>query len=323
MTGGRGHLLVVDDNEMNRDVLARRLERQGHTVVSAQNGREALELLHRESFDLVLLDIMMPEVNGYEVLERMKSDPALRHIPVIMISAVGEMDSVVQCIEMGAEDYLPKPFSPVLLKARLGASLEKKWLRDRDREQLAHSEAERSRIDALLGAVLPADMLAALRNEASSLRNLASVAVLAFDGVFPPGTDTPELAAQRDAAFAAHGLETVVTVDGRTFGMSEGPDAAGHCLSAARALLAAPGGALLRAGIHVGPAMAITFANRALLVGATVAAATRLAALGAPGTAYASAAAHQALTGSTPAGHAAATLAGVSPLDGFELYRIE
>src|SRR5687767_1628561 len=128
MTAGR--LLVVDDNEMNRDMLSRRLERQGHAVTMAENGRQALERIRAEPFDLVLLDIMMPELNGYEVLEQLKNDGDLRHIPVIMISAVDELDSVVRCIELGAEDYLSKPFSPVLLKARIGACLEKKQLRD-------------------------------------------------------------------------------------------------------------------------------------------------------------------------------------------------
>jgi signal transduction histidine kinase len=127
-----GHLLVVDDNETNRDLLSRRLQRQGYSVAAAANGREALERLAAEQFDLVLLDIMMPEMDGYEVLERLKGDPELRHLPVIMISALDEIDSVVRCIEIGAEDYLSKPFNPVLLQARIGASLEKKRLRDRE-----------------------------------------------------------------------------------------------------------------------------------------------------------------------------------------------
>ncbi|HET7376750.1 MAG TPA: response regulator, partial [Anaerolineae bacterium] len=119
-----GRVLVVDDNEMNRDMLSRRVERQGHTVRLAKDGLEALAILRTEPIDLVLLDIMMPGMNGYEVLEAIKSDQVLHHIPVIMISAVDEIDSVVRCIEMGAEDYLPKPFNPVLLRARIGAALD-------------------------------------------------------------------------------------------------------------------------------------------------------------------------------------------------------
>ncbi|MBE7552321.1 MAG: response regulator [Anaerolineales bacterium] len=129
-TPRRGLVLVVDDNEMNRDMLSRRLQRQGHRVEIATNGREALAIIESRKFDLVLLDIMMPEMNGYEVLEFLKADHHLRHLPVIMITAVDEIESVVRCIELGADDYLPKPFNPVLLKARINASLEKKWLRD-------------------------------------------------------------------------------------------------------------------------------------------------------------------------------------------------
>ena len=128
----QGFVLIVDDIEANRDLLSRLLERQGYEVASAENGREALERLRADTFDLVLLDIMMPEMDGYEVLQRLGADEALRHIPVIMISALSELDSVVRCIGMGAEDYLPKPFEPTLLKARIGACLEKKRARDRE-----------------------------------------------------------------------------------------------------------------------------------------------------------------------------------------------
>ncbi|MFW6063419.1 MAG: PP2C family protein-serine/threonine phosphatase [Chloroflexota bacterium] len=132
--GETGHVLVVDDHELNRDMLSRRLARQGHEVAMAENGREALDMARAGDYDLVLLDIMMPEMDGYQVLERLKSEESLRHIPVIMISAADQIESVVRCIEMGAEDFLPKPFNPVLLKARVSASLEKKRLRDRERQ---------------------------------------------------------------------------------------------------------------------------------------------------------------------------------------------
>src|SRR5215475_2159006 len=124
-------LLVVDDNEDNRYMLSQQLNIQGYdNITIATNGHEALNILRSKSFDLVLLDIMMPDLNGYEVLERMRSSPALRDIPVIMISAIGELDSVVRCIELGAEDYLPKPFEPTLLRARVRATLERKRLHD-------------------------------------------------------------------------------------------------------------------------------------------------------------------------------------------------
>ena len=124
-------LLIVDDNEDNRYTLSRRLKREGYSKLeTAENGRMALEHLRSRKIDLVLLDIMMPEMNGYEVLEQMKADAELRHIPVIMISAVDEIDSVVRCIELGADDYLAKPFNPTLLRARVGACLDKKRMRD-------------------------------------------------------------------------------------------------------------------------------------------------------------------------------------------------
>ena len=127
---GQARVLVVDDNEGNRQMLRRRLERQGYTVEEAAGGRQALEALRASPYDVVLLDIMMPEVDGFQVLARMKEEPQLRELPVIVISALDEMKSVARSIEMGAEDYLFKPFDPVLLRARIGASLEKRRLRN-------------------------------------------------------------------------------------------------------------------------------------------------------------------------------------------------
>jgi len=130
-SGGGPALLVVDDIEDNRAMLIARLGRLGYTdVAEAENGRVALDLLGGRRFDLVLLDVMMPELNGYQVLERLRADGRLTHLPVIMVSALAEMESVVRCIELGAEDYLTKPINATLLKARVGASLEKKRLRD-------------------------------------------------------------------------------------------------------------------------------------------------------------------------------------------------
>jgi signal transduction histidine kinase len=131
-----GHILVVDDNKTNRLKLRRSLEDQGYVVTLAENGQQALDIVNSVSVDVVLLDILMPEIDGYQVLERIKNNSQLRDIPVIVISALDEMDSVVRCIEMGAEDYLPKPFNTVLLKARLGASLQRKKLRDLERAYL-------------------------------------------------------------------------------------------------------------------------------------------------------------------------------------------
>ncbi len=127
-------LLLVDDNKVNRLLLARNLELQGHDVAAAGNGRVALEMLRSEAFDLLLLDIEMPEMNGFQVLEQLARDLQLRDLPVIVTSSLEGLDNVVRCIELGAEDYLQKPVNPVLLKARIGASLEKKRLRDQQKE---------------------------------------------------------------------------------------------------------------------------------------------------------------------------------------------
>ena len=135
-------ILVVDDNEMNRDVLTRRLKRQDYVVHTAVDGRDALEKLDQHDIDLMLLDIMMPEMDGIEVLGTVKADQRLRHIPVIMITALDEIHSVARCIEMVAEDYLPKPFNPVLLMARLSACLEKKHLHDQEQQYTHDLESQ-------------------------------------------------------------------------------------------------------------------------------------------------------------------------------------
>ena len=127
-----GRLLVVDDNEANRDLLVRRLEKHGYVVTTAINGRDALESLAAAPFDVMLLDIMMPELNGYQVLERLRDEPTLAPVRVIMLSALDEVDSVVRCLELGADDYLTKPFNATLLRARIESSLARKRLRDRE-----------------------------------------------------------------------------------------------------------------------------------------------------------------------------------------------
>jgi adenylate cyclase len=151
----RGRILIVDDNAANRDVLARRLTRAGHDVIEAEGGQAALARLEQESFDLVLLDLIMPDVSGYEVLARLKSEPRTRDIPVIMISALDDLDSIVRCIEAGAVDYLPKPFDPTLLYARIGSTLENKFLRDREKLMLAEIRREKERNEQLLLSILP------------------------------------------------------------------------------------------------------------------------------------------------------------------------
>ncbi|WP_342640046.1 adenylate/guanylate cyclase domain-containing protein [Rhodoligotrophos ferricapiens] len=150
-----GRILVVDDNEANRDLLCRRLLQEGHRVELVASGAEALVLLEREDFDLILLDLIMPGMNGIEVLRRLKSDPRLYQIPVIMISGLSETDAVIRCIEAGAEDYLPKPFNLVLLRARINACLERKRWRSREQEYLSQLKIEKDRSEALLRNILP------------------------------------------------------------------------------------------------------------------------------------------------------------------------
>ena len=149
-------LLVVDDNEDNRYTLTLQLELEGYkNVATAEHGEEALLLLDQQDFDLLLLDVMMPKLDGYQVLERLKAQERLHNLPVIMISALNEVASVVRCIELGAVDYLPKPFDPVLLRARVGASLEKKRLRDEVRAHLARVEEELASARQLQMSMVP------------------------------------------------------------------------------------------------------------------------------------------------------------------------
>ena len=171
----RGSLLVVDDNEANRDVLRRHLERQGHAVTAAEDGPRALAMLRAASFDLVLLDIIMPGMDGYEVLERMKADPVLREVPVIVLSALDELSGSVRAIEMGAEDFLPKPFDRVLLRARIGACLEKKRLRDQEVEYLRQVARVTSAAAAIEGGTFEADSLDGLAERPDELGQLARV----------------------------------------------------------------------------------------------------------------------------------------------------
>ena len=159
-----GLVLVVDDNEANRDLLARRLEKQGYEIRCAGDGLEAFQILEaaiaetaiaeisnsqNQSFDVVLLDIMMPVLDGYETLRRLKADARWKHLPVVMISALGETQSIVRCIEMGADDYLPKPFSPAILKARVSACVEKKRAHDREQNLFAQLQENFVRLQEL------------------------------------------------------------------------------------------------------------------------------------------------------------------------------
>jgi CheY-like chemotaxis protein len=170
-----GRLLVVDDDSYNRDLLRRRLERLGCSVAVAKHGRQALEMLGASQFDLVLLDIVMPEMDGYETLGRLKTDPTLQHVPVIVLSAVDDLDSAVRCIELGAEDFLPKPSNPSLLRARVETCLEKKRLRDQETAYLREVARVTSAAADIEAAVFDPESLADLAARADALGRLVRV----------------------------------------------------------------------------------------------------------------------------------------------------
>jgi class 3 adenylate cyclase len=280
-----GEILVVDDNEVNRDMLSRRLQRDGFEPTTAENGREALRLLAERNFDLVLLDIMMPEMNGFQVLEFLKADATLRHVPVIMISALDEIDSVVRCVEMGAEDYLPKPFNPTLLRARIGASLEKKRLRDREVLHLRQIEEEKQRSDELLHVILPHQIVEELKaTNVVKPRRHEDVAVLFCDIVgFTPycATRQPEeilanlqqlfeLYEELAARSEMYKIKTIGDAFMSTAGLIvplENP--AFNAVSCGLEMVAGaqrlPARWTVRVGIHVGPVMAGVVGRRQYL----------------------------------------------------------
>ena len=270
-------ILIVDDLEENRYTLGRRLKREGYgNLQFAENGQEAIERLRSQPFDLVLLDIMMPVMNGYDALTTIKSDAELNDVPVIVISAVNEMDSVVRCIEAGAEDYLPKPFNAALLRARVGASLAKKQLHDQEVHYRRLIEAERQRIDDLLHATLPAAAVRELKStDTVRPRRFENVAVVFCDIVgFTSFCDSrpPEevvvcleqLVESFERITAKHGLEKIKTIGDAfmaTGGLLEPLD--NPALASTRCAMEMVTSAdsvcadwQVRAGVHMGPVVA-------------------------------------------------------------------
>jgi len=175
MAHTKGRILVVDDNRLNRMKLAHSLQQEGHSFAMAENGRQAMAMVLAEPFDVMLLDIIMPEMDGYQVLEQMKGDSRLRDIPVIVVSALDEMESVVRCIEMGATDYLPKPFDLALLRARLNASLANKRLRDIELEYLQQVNRVTQAAAAVEAGTFEHDSLSSVAHRDDALGQLARV----------------------------------------------------------------------------------------------------------------------------------------------------
>ncbi len=189
-----GCILVVDDNANNRDVLGRLLRQQGHHSIMAQTGAEALALLAAQPasppIDLILLDVVMPGINGLECLQRLKADPRWRRLPVLMVSFFDDLGGVLRCLEMGAEDYLPKPVDRLLLQVRVGACLEKKRLQDREQHYLKQIEAEQRFSDQLLHDLLPA----AIVQESSKTRKCRRAAMTAWRCSLPTWSALPPTA---------------------------------------------------------------------------------------------------------------------------------
>ena len=219
-----GSLLVVDDDDANRDMLARRLLRQGYEVTVAKNGEEALALASRRKFDLVLLDLIMPGLDGRQVLEQFKTNESLRHIPVLMISALDDMEGIIGCISMGAEDYIAKPFNAVFLRARIGAALEKKRLRDREQIYLRQLEEAQEKAERLLLNILPHSIAERLKEgEHGIADSFPEVTVLFADLVgfttFSANSLPSEVVTVLNEVFSAfdrlagrHGLEKIKTI---------------------------------------------------------------------------------------------------------------
>src|SRR5207248_8761854 len=291
---------------VNRDVLTRRLEREGYAVAAAENGRQALEMARAQHFDLLLLDMMMPEMSGLDVLQRLKADSQLRDTPVVVISASDEIDSIARCIEAGAEDYLPKPFNPVLLRARVGACLEKKRLRDREVHYLREIEEQRRRSDELLHVILPHQVVEELKRTDRVLpRRFENVAVLFCDIVgftryceaHPPEEVVAylqELVHSFESLAVKHDLQKIKTI-GDAFMATAGllTPVENPVLNSVRcglemieAVQQLPVGWNVRIGIHAGPVIAGVVGHRQYLYdiwGDTVNTASRVERFGASG----------------------------------------
>ncbi|WP_170473286.1 adenylate/guanylate cyclase domain-containing protein [Ruegeria arenilitoris] len=304
-----GHILVIDDEAANREILTRLLERRGHSVRSVGSARETYKSLKREGFDLVLLDILMPEVNGIDVLERMKEDPSWREIPVVMVSGLNETDAIAKCISVGAEDYLPKPIDPVLLHARVDACLERSRWRAKELAFTNEIKYERDRADKLLHSMLPAPVIKRLNDGETNIADRFVGATIIFADIveFTPlvaRMDAGDLILELSRLFTAfddlatmHGIEKIKTIGDAYMAASGIPlhrkDHAHAAISFARDILRtmsdstiSSAGLQIRIGVHSGPVIAGLIGRKRSIYdvwGETVNLASRLEATGRSG----------------------------------------
>jgi len=304
-----GRILVVDDSASNRDLLARRLGREGHAVIVASSGEEALRILETQEFDLALADILMPDMNGIELLGRLKSDARLRELRVIMISGLKDDDAVIRCIEAGAEDYLQKPIDPVLLRARISACLERSRWRERERRYLAQIKFEKERSDALLHAILPRQVVKRLAEGEEVIADRIDMATIVFADIvnfteFAARTPATALVQRLGDLFSRfdeladqYGVEKIKTI-GDAYMAAAGlldprPDHALAAVAFGKALLAEMASSVgpepplsLRIGINTGPVIAGLIGRKRFIYdvwGHTVNVASRMESYGIPG----------------------------------------
>jgi len=280
-------ILIVDDNEDNRYTLQLMLESDGHErITCAAGGNQAIALVEKEKFSLVLLDLMMPDLNGDEVLKVIKSDPDKRDIPVVMISADTNADKASQCIELGADDYLPKPFNPTILRARIAAALRRQSLRALENEYLGKIENEKRHSENLLRNILPAEIATRLRNGESNIADHFDDATVIFADVVGFGKITARMKAYEvvaclnqlfsefDRLAEDNGIEKIKTTGDNYMAVCGVPTPrSNHARMAAKFALDAiaatgrlrsrlPAPFPIRVGLHSGPVMAGVIGTR-------------------------------------------------------------
>jgi len=318
-------ILIVDDNDDNRYTLQLLLESDGHErIASASGGNEAIALLNKEKFNLVLLDLMMPDLNGDEVLKLIKGNPDTRDIPVVMISADSDIEKVSKCIELGADDYLSKPFNSVILRARIGAALRQQSLRALETEYLGKMEQAKKQSEGLLRNMLPPEIVARLRNGDSNIADHFEDATVLFADVVGFGKITARMKAFEIVGCLNHlfsefdrlaedvGVEKIKTIGDNYMAVAGVPTPRrGHARTAAKLavdMIAAaerlqsrlPAPFLIRVGLHSGPVMAGVIGTRKFVYdvwGDTVNIAARLEAASQPNRTLVSAATAQLLGG--------------------------